>query len=179
VGDDHGFKRLMFHYRFVQGGDSVPAELRSGMKELPIDGRNTRQEFFHSWEVYGFTIDPGDRIEHWFEVWDNDGVHGSKSARSTPQVFAAPTLKELAKQEEQQSEAIKNSLKENIKEAQDLQKELDKLRRELLEKKEVNWQDKQKLENVMQRQQQLQQEIEKSTEQLRQSPTTTARIQAK
>ncbi|MBK7619854.1 MAG: DUF4175 domain-containing protein [Flavobacteriales bacterium] len=169
VGDDHGFKRLMFHYRFVQGGDSVPAELRSGMKELPIDGRNTRQEFFHSWEVYGFTIDPGDRIEHWFEVWDNDGVHGSKSARSTPQVFAAPTLKELAKQEEQQSEAIKNSLKENIKEAQDLQKELDKLRRELLEKKEVNWQDKQKLENVMQRQQQLQQEIEKSTEQLRQS----------
>ncbi len=169
VGDDHGFKRLLFHYRFVAGGDSVPAELRSGVKELPIDTRNTRQEFFHSWDLYGFTISPGDKVEHWFEVWDNDGVHGSKSARSAPQVFAAPTLKELAKQEEQQSEAIKSNLKENIKEAQDLQKELDKLRRELLEKKDVNWQDKQKLENVMQRQQQLQQEIEKSTEQLRES----------
>jgi hypothetical protein len=23
VGDDHGFKRLLFHYRFVSGGDSV------------------------------------------------------------------------------------------------------------------------------------------------------------
>lgn len=169
LSDDHGFKRLLFHYRFVTGGDSVPADQRSAVKELPIDTRNTRQEFFHSWDVYGFTINPGDKIEHWFEVWDNDGVHGSKSARSTPQVFAAPTLKELARQEEQQSEAIKSDLKENIKEAQDLQKELDKLRRELLEKKDVNWQDKQKLENVMQRQQQLQQEIEKSTEQLRQS----------
>ena len=169
LGDDHGFKRLLFHYRFVAGGDSVPADQRSGVKELPIDPRNTRQEFFHSWDLYGFTISPGDKIEHWFEVWDNDGVNGSKSARSTPQVFAAPTLTELAKQEEQQSEAIKSSLKENIKEAQDLQKELDKLRRELLEKKEVNFQDKQKLENVMQRQQQLQQEIEKSTEQLRET----------
>ncbi|MBL7951356.1 MAG: hypothetical protein JNM62_06515 [Flavobacteriales bacterium] len=169
LGDDHGFKRLLFHYRFVNGGDSVPAELRSGVKELPLDTRNTRQEFFHSWDVYGFAINPGDKIEHWFEVWDNDGVNGSKSARSTPQVFAAPTLKELARQEEQQSDAIKSDLKQNIKEAHDLQKELDKLRRDLLEKKDVSWQDKQKLENVMQRQQQLQEEIEKSTEQLRQS----------
>ncbi|MCB0769817.1 MAG: hypothetical protein KDC00_05365 [Flavobacteriales bacterium] len=169
LGDDHGFKRLLFHYRFVSGGDSIPSDKRSGVKELPIDRNNTRQEFFHSWDLYDLAISPGDKVEHWFEVWDNDAVNGSKSARSAPQVFAAPTLKELSKQEEQQSEAIKSALKENIKEAQDLQKELDKLRRELLEKKDVNWQDKQKLENVMQRQQQLQQEIEKSTEQLRQS----------
>ncbi|MCB9164687.1 MAG: DUF4175 domain-containing protein [Flavobacteriales bacterium] len=169
IADDHGFKRLRFHYRFVAGGDSVPTELRSGVSDLPFDAKNTRQEFFHSWDVYGFTINPGDRIEHWFEVWDNDGVNGSKSARSTPQVFAAPTLKELAEKEEQQSEEIKSGLKERIKEAQDLQKELDKLRRDLLEKKEINWQDKQKLENVMQRQQQLQEAIEKSAEQLRES----------
>ena len=167
VGDDHGFKRLLFHYRFVSGGDSVAPELRSGTTELSVDARQTRQEFFHSWELYGFTINPGDRVEHWFEVWDNDGVNGSKSARSTPQVFEAPTLKELARQQEQQSEALKSDLKENIREAQDLQKELDKLRRDLLDKKEVNWQDKQKLENVMQRQQELQERIEQNTQQLR------------
>ncbi len=167
VGDDHGFKRLLFHYRFVSGGDSVAPELRSGTTELSVDPRQTRQEFFHSWELYGFTINPGDRVEHWFEVWDNDGVNGSKSARSTPQVFEAPTLKELAQQQEQQSEALKSDLKENIREAQDLQKELDKLRRDLLDKKEVNWQDKQKLENVMQRQQELQERIEQNTQQLR------------
>jgi len=167
VGDDHGFKRLLFHYRFVSGGDSVAPELRSGTTELSVDQRQTRQEFFHSWELYGFTINPGDRVEHWFEVWDNDGVNGSKSARSTPQVFEAPTLKELAQQQEQQSEALKSDLKENIREAQDLQKELDKLRRDLLDKKEVNWQDKQKLENVMQRQQELQERIEQNTQQLR------------
>ena len=167
VGDDHGFKRLLFHYRFVSGGDSVAPELRSGTTELSVDPRQTRQEFFHSWELYGLTINPGDRVEHWFEVWDNDGVNGSKSARSAPQVFEAPTLKELAQQQDQQNEALKGDLKDNIREAQELQEELDKLRRELLDKKELNWQDKQKLENVMQRQKDLQQRIEQNTQQLR------------
>ena len=169
VSDDHGFKRLVFHYRFTVGGDSLAADQRSGAMELTIDPRNTRQEFFHSWDLYGLQLSPGDRVEHWFEVWDNDGVNGSKSARSTPQVFEAPTLKELSQQQDQQSEAIKSGLKENIKEAQDLQKELDKLRREMLDKKELNWQDKQKLENVMQRQQDLQNRIEKTSQELRQS----------
>ncbi len=169
VGDDHGFKRLLFHYRFIEGGDSVPADMRSGVRELAIDPRNTRQEFFHSWDLYGFTITPGDRIEHWFEVWDNDGVNGSKSARSTPQVFAAPTTKELAEKQEAESEAIKGDLRESIREAQDLQRDLEKMRRELMEKKELGWQDKQKMEDLLQRQQQLEERIEHNSEQLRQS----------
>jgi hypothetical protein len=139
VGDDHGFKRLLFHYRFVSGGDSVAPEQRSGVTELPVDhAPDTRQEFFHSWELYGLTISPGDRVEHWFEVWDNDGVNGPKSARAHPQVFAAPTLKELAQQQDQQRRSDqRGNLKDNIQEAQDLQEELEKMRRELLDKKEL------------------------------------------
>lgn len=169
LGDDHGLRKLVFHYRFVQGGDSVPAELRSGSKELRISPNDIRQEFYHSWELYDLTVLPGDRIEHWFEVWDNDGVNGSKSARSTTQVFAAPTRKELSAQQNMDSDAIKSAMEKSVQEARDLQRELEKLRRELLDKKEMNWQDRQKLENVMQRQQELQRNIERSTEQLRQS----------
>ena len=69
--------------------------------ELPIDPRNTRQEFFHSWDLYDLTITPGDRIEHWFEVWDNDGVNGAKRTRSATLVFEAPTLEALAQQRAQ------------------------------------------------------------------------------
>ena len=169
VGDDHGFRKLVFHYRFVAGGDSVPADQRSGSMELSIDNRTTRQQFYHSWDLYGFTIAPGDRVEHWFEVWDNDGVNGSKSARSTPQVFAAPTLTELSQKQDLESDAIKSELRESIREAQDLQRELEKIRREMMEKKELGWQDKQKLQNVMDRQKQLEERIQKNTEQLRQS----------
>jgi hypothetical protein len=169
VGDDHGFKRLLFHYRFSAGGDSVAPEQRSGVKQLNIDPRNTRQEFFHSWDLYDLRMSPGDKVEHWFEVWDNDGINGSKSARSAVQIFAAPTVKELAQQQSQDSEEIKASLEESIREAQELQRELDKLNREMLDKKELGWQEKQKLQNVLDRQKELQQKIEQSTQQLRES----------
>ncbi|MBK7383952.1 MAG: DUF4175 domain-containing protein [Flavobacteriales bacterium] len=169
VSDDHGVRRLLFHYRFVQGGDSVPVDRRSGVMELRIDPRSTRQGFFHGWDLYDLTIMPGDRIEHWFEVWDNDGVNGSKSTRTAAQVFAAPTTRELMEKRDASSEAIQGTLRENIREAQDLQRELDKLRRELLEKKESDWKDKQKLQEVLERQKQLQERIEHNSEQLRQS----------
>ncbi len=168
VADDHGVKRLVFHYRFVQGGDSVAADQRSGAINVPVDAA-VRQRFFHSWDLYGMRLGPGDRIEHWFEVWDNDGVNGSKSTRSATLVFAAPTLKELAEKRDAESEAIQSGLREQIKEAQDLQRELDKLRRDLLEKKEASWQDKQRMEEILDRQRQLQQRIENGSEQLRMS----------
>ncbi len=169
IGDDHGLRKLVFHYRYASGGDSLPSDLRSASRELRIDPTTTRQEFFHSWELYDLPIAPGDRIEHWFEVWDNDGVAGSKSTRSRTEVFVAPSTKELAQQQAQQNETIKDELKESIKEAQDLQRELEKLRRELLEKKEAGWQDQQNMQNLMQRQEQLQQRIEQNNERLRQS----------
>jgi hypothetical protein len=169
IGDDHGFKRLLFHFGFAAGGDSVAADQREGTQEITIDRTNTRQEFFHFWDLTAVPLQPGDKLEYWFEVWDNDGVNGSKSARSSTQAFEAPSLKELAEKQDAQSEAIKEQLKQSIDEAQDLQRDLDKMRREMQDKKDLNWQDKQKLQNVMDRQKQLQQRIEKTTQQLQQN----------
>lgn len=169
VSDDHGFRRLVFHYRFAAGGDSIAPELRQGAVEVPIDARVVRQSYFHLWDLLDMRISPGDRIEHWFEVWDNDGVNGSKSARTPVEVFAAPSQKEIADREEARSESTKESLRESIKEAQSLQRELDKLRRDLLEKNQADWQDKQRLQQVLERQKQLEQRIERSTQQLRES----------
>ncbi|MBS1583086.1 MAG: DUF4175 domain-containing protein [Bacteroidetes bacterium] len=167
IGDDHGFKRLAFHYRFTVGGDSVPADQRERTLEVGIDPKNTRQSFFHFQDLSALRLMPGDQLEYWFEVWDNDGVNGPKSARSTTQVFEAPTLKELAQKQDQQAEAIKDQLQQSIKDAQDLQRDLDKMRRDMLDKKELNWQDKQKLQNVLDKQKELQQRIERTTEQFK------------
>jgi hypothetical protein len=38
---------------------------------------------------------PGDKIEYYFEVWDNDGVTGSKSAKTQTMLFKAPTIDEI------------------------------------------------------------------------------------
>ncbi len=169
VSDDHGFKRLVFHYRFVSGGDSVAPNMRESAVDIAVDPRTLRQSYFHAWDLFDLAISPGDRIEYWFEVWDNDGVSGSKSARTPVEVFAAPTMKELAERDEVRGEAAKEGLRESIKEAQDLQRELEKLRRDLLEKSQADWQDKNRLQQVLDRQKRLEERIEQSTDLLRQS----------
>ena len=169
IGDDHGFKRLAFHYRFTSGGDSLPADQRERTRDLDIQPGTTRQGFFHFEDLGQLRLLPGDRLEYWFEVWDNDGVNGSKSTRSTIGRFEAPTLQELAAKQDRQGEAIKQELRESIRQAQDLQQDLEKMRRDMQDKKELNWQDKQKLQHILDRQQQLQQQVEKATEQLKQT----------
>ncbi|MCB0792404.1 MAG: DUF4175 domain-containing protein [Flavobacteriales bacterium] len=169
IGDDHGLSRLQFHYRFITGGDSVASEDREGIRDLPVDRSNTRQDFYHAWDLADLRIQPGDRLEYWFDVWDNDGVSGAKRTRSNTLVFEAPTLNELAAKQQQQNEAIESALRSGIKEAQDLQGELEKLRRDMLDKKDLDWQDQQKLQNVVDRQKQLQERISRTTDQLRMS----------
>ncbi len=169
IGDDHGFKRLAFHYQFTAGGDSIAADKRQGTKDLALQPGTVRQGFYHFEDLGDLKLMPGDKLEYWFEVWDNDGVNGSKSTRSTPQAFEAPTLKELAEKQDRQGESIKDALRESIKQAQDLQQDLEKLRRDMQDKKDLNWQDKQKMQNVLDRQKQLQQQVERATEQLKQT----------
>ena len=69
-------------------------------------------------------ISPGDQIEYYFEVWDNDGITGSKSTRSQKMIFKAPTLNELDKNTETNNNKIKEDLEKSILEAKDVQKEL-------------------------------------------------------
>ncbi|MCB9168781.1 MAG: DUF4175 domain-containing protein [Flavobacteriales bacterium] len=169
IGDDHGLSRLQFHYRFSAGGDSVAIEDREGVRDLPVDRSNTRQDFYHAWDLAGLRIQPGDELEYWFDVWDNDGVNGAKRTRSNTLVFEAPTLNELAAEQQKQNEAIESALRSGIQEAQQLQGDLDKLRRNMLDKKDLDWQDQQKLQNVIDRQKQLQDQISRTTDQLRMS----------
>lgn len=78
-----------------------------------------------------------------------DGVNGSKSTRSVIREYAAPTQEELNELAENQNEDIKDKLEESIKDAQKLEKELEELQRQLLEKNELSWQDKKKLEDLL------------------------------
>ena len=51
----------------------------------------------------------------YFEVFDNDGVNGSKSAKTSVMTFEKPTLEEVKMKEDINDEAIKDELKDALK----------------------------------------------------------------
>ena len=160
VKDDYGFSRLTFNYRFSERNGTPSDDESFETIDIEVNKANLSDAFFYSWDLNLVDLQVGDKLTYYFEISDNDGVHGAKTSRSATREYAAPTQEELEKEIENTNENIKEKLEESIKESKELQKQIEELQRQLLEKKEMTWQDKKKLEDMMKRQEELRKQIE-------------------
>lgn len=157
VKDDYGFKRLTFNY-FTVNEDGSQGEVKS--ENLSLHKDISQQQFFHYWDLNTLGIAPGEQLSYYFEIWDNDGVNGSKSSRTMMRTYNAPTTEEMQEQRDQQNEDIKEDMEEAIEDAKEIQKDLEELRKELLQKDELSWQDKKKLEELLKKQREMEKNVE-------------------
>ncbi|MEM9051990.1 MAG: DUF4175 family protein [Bacteroidota bacterium] len=155
ISDDYGLSSLVFHYKTTN-----PDGSEERFKEYITINSSETQEFFHFQDFSDLVSEAGQAVEYYFEVWDNDGINGSKSARSVKKTYEAPTEKELDEERKKTSENIKDQLEENIEMAAELQKELEELNKELLKDKELDWQDKKRVEDLLEKQKKLEKNIE-------------------
>ena len=155
ISDDHGISRLLFHYDVI----SAESDRESYQEALQINASET-QEFFHYKDFSESIKTAGESVEYYFEVWDNDGVNGSKSSRTSKKTYQAPTESELDDSRKKSSENIKEQLEKNIEMASELQDELEELNKELLKDKELDWQDKKRVEDLLEKQKKLENNIE-------------------
>lgn len=167
IKDDYGFTRLAFNYRFLKTADTLKNTAIKSI-ELPLNRATTSEQFIYFWDMTTLNIAPGEEIEYYFTVYDNDSYKGPKMSRSVTRLFKAPTLNEIADNTEKNNQQIKQSMENAIREASKLKREWEQARQDMLEKKSLNWQDKLKLENLIEKQQNLQnqlQEIKQKNEQ--------------
>lgn len=158
IDDDYGFNRLVFHYKFVKSNTDEKVGTGEAIN-IPIDKNRKKQGFYHFWDLNKLDIQPEDKLEYYFEIWDNDGVFGSKSTKTTPQVFAAPSLEEINKTVEKKTEKIKEDLSDSKKDVESLEKDLSDLERKLTEKKELTWEDKKKIKDLLENHKNLEKQL--------------------
>ncbi len=155
VTDDYGFSRLTFNCKVKE-----PIE-KNIVKTVPLDLKQTRSSFFYQFNMDSLGIMPGQNMEVYFEVWDNDGFHGPKSKRSETFTYYKPSETALDSVANQQSEDIMERLSEKSQEANKLQDEIEKMLQDLIQKKDLDWSDKEKMKELMEKQQQIQDEWNK------------------
>lgn len=160
ASDDYGVQSLTFNYQVkkAKGGQLPMNTSKVGSPK----GKQTQYE--HSWDITNLNLEPGDEVQYYFEVFDNDGVNGSKSARTGLMSYKMPTLDEFRQQQADNSEEIKKDLEKAVKESLKIQEDLKKLRDKVLQKKEMDWQTRKEMEKLMNRQKQLQQQMEQAKE---------------
>jgi hypothetical protein len=158
ASDDYGLLRLTFNYQIkkAKAGQmplvSIPLS-KPGSKQITYD---------YSWNLRDLDIEPGDEVTYYFEVFDNDGVNGSKSARTQLMQWRMPSIEEFRREQAQNNDEIRKELEAALRESAKIQEEMKKLRSKVLQMRELDWKTRKDMEKLLNRQKQLNQQIEQA-----------------
>tara|TARA_R110000737_G_scaffold33607_1_gene51912 strand:+ start:11821 stop:15180 length:3360 start_codon:yes stop_codon:yes gene_type:complete len=166
ISDDYGLSALTFVYKVINKDGKTREERLSVLSpkgtDLPFDfGVDFRRE----------KLQIEDRIEYYFVVGDNDGVNGSKTSRSQMFTYQLPTLEELNEDREKDQEQTKEDLAALLNKAKEFQKNVERLKKDVMNSKSIDWKAKNQLDKLKADQmelnkslQNLQQNMEKSVQ---------------
>jgi hypothetical protein len=155
VSDDYGLSKLTFNYSIEREGGKKEQNI------IPLKTAMGKQaQYDYTWDLIELGMKPGDKLTYFFEVFDNDGINGAKSARTGLMTYSMPTIEEYKEMESKNNDEIKSDLEKAIKESKKLQKDLKDLQNKLLQKKKLDWQDRKEIEKMLERQKELEQKIE-------------------
>jgi hypothetical protein len=155
VADDYGFSSLKFNYQ-IKENNKVISEQR---KLLPIKKNQSEDSFFYLWNLNEIALKPGQVLSYFFEIADNDGVNGAKIARSETKIYQVPSEQQVAKKIDANSEALKQKMESTIKLASSIEKDSKKLSQNLLDKKQLSFEDKKQIEQLLAKQKQLEEAV--------------------
>lgn len=157
IKDDYGFTKLHFVYnkldkdgKVISSGNVLPVKIQNGV---------TIQDFYYYFDQGMFDLNPGEQIDYYFQVYDNDGVNGAKSTKSSVQTYRVRTMDEIENDLHQAEEQTKSDYSDLLQESKELAKEIEKMQQKMRQEKEMSWQDKKNLEKLMKDYQKLQEKI--------------------
>ena len=75
ISDDYGFSNLSLCYK---------ASSSNSYKSIPIKINRSQlsQSYYYKWAIDSLNLKPGDKLEYFVKVTDNDGFNGPKSSKS-------------------------------------------------------------------------------------------------
>ncbi len=167
ISDDYGFSKLAIVYNVEAADEEDNRNKRSGVIPLILQPNQTIQNYYHQWALEKLKLTPGDKIHYYVQVWDNDGVNGAKSSKSQVFTFSVPSEKDLEQNQENLSKQTSSKMSSALTKASKLKKELNTLEDRLKTKKQLDYQDKKQIEEVIKKRNELNAELQKLQEQMK------------
>ncbi|TPD71931.1 DUF4175 family protein [Flavobacterium microcysteis] len=149
VSDDNGLSKLQIVF--------YPKSKTNEAKKMALP---VKKDVFDQF-IFSFPgqlpVEQGVSYEYYFEVFDNDALHGFKSTKSSVFSDRLATIEEKEEQNLQQQNDNINSLEKSIKNQDKQLSEIDKLQKLGKEKTNLEFKDQQKVNDFIQRQKQQEQ----------------------
>ncbi len=162
IADDYGITQLALHFRIR---DENQKEISSGSLYVPFTKNQLQQNFFYNWSLDSLKLDAGNQLEYYLQVWDNDGVNGRKSTKTTTYTFLIPTKDNLVADINRSQAQAEQKLDKSSAKANKLNDQIEQAAQKLKGKQTLDWQDKKMLEDIVQQKESLNQMLEELKEQ--------------
>jgi hypothetical protein len=162
INDDYGLTKLNLHFNIK---DENQKELLNQSIALDISAKQLQQNFFYNWSLDSIKLKPGQQLEYFLEVFDNDGVNGSKSTRSAKYNFQIPSENDLLTNIDGTRNKTQRAINESATKADKLHDKIQQAEQKLKGKQNLDWQDKKMLDDIVQQKENLEHAIEQLKEQ--------------
>lgn len=147
IKDDYGFTNLTFNYEIIDDFDT--SLKRNRVEIVPIDINLNNQSFYYTFDLASFMHISGLRMKYYFEIRDNDGLHGPKATRTEIRVIKPPTLEEIIEELDKTSDNVRKDMEGSLKETQSVKKAIDQLNRKMVDQTNMSWNEKKKIEELV------------------------------
>ncbi len=170
LSDDFGFRNLELHYRLSESRFGESSDEYDTVSIPLEDPAQLDQEVRFDWHLTESTdLDPvpGDVIEYFLQVRDNDAYAGFKSANTSLHRLRLPSLAEKYEQIENEQDDLEDRMGDMMRNSEQIREQFDELRDELRRKQDADWEDQRQLEQIEERQKQLEEQTDQLSEQMR------------
>lgn len=174
INDDYGLTQFKLFYRTVQ--ESKPNNVFTSL-DVAFNKSQVSQSFYYQFPLNDLVLTPGDKVEYYLQVWDNDGVNGSKSTKTPVLTFALPSAKNFDAEVEKATEKTENMLEKLNEKSKKLKADLNNLENKLKSKKDLDFQEKKQLEDLLKKREELMNEMKAMQEQFEKMQEKTNRFQ--
>lgn len=155
ASDDYGITRAGIYYR-KNGEDKFKGS------NIPLDADQGQRDVAKgfSWDLSEVTLFPGNYVEYFIQVQDNNVITGPGITRSRIYQVSVPTMAELYDQIQEDDTKRSDMLTEARKESEALKERMEKLSREFKKTEKLDWSQKKEIDKAIASQEAIQQKID-------------------
>ncbi|WP_339784283.1 DUF4175 family protein [uncultured Imperialibacter sp.] len=157
VSDDYGLTKLAIKYQT----QNAKEESLFSTLPLPLDKKQSSQGFYYQWRIDSMNLKEGETLAYYVEVTDNDEVNGHKSTRTGLYYMKVPTRKELKESLAKEAQGAEKQIDKSLDQAKEIQDQIKEIENRLKTKKKMDWQDEKLIQDLLDKKEQLSENIEK------------------
>jgi hypothetical protein len=155
AGDDYGITRVTFNYEISD--KNRPVATKSIPLKITAGALTSFEQYF---DIQTLNLQPGQKLSYYIEAWDNDGVHGSKAARSEVMTYLMYNASQIDSAINENSQQINSGISNSAEKTQQLQSDYKDMQSKMLQSDNLDWQQQQSLQEMMKKQKELKTQVE-------------------